>query len=219
MSSILCKSFVDSTITNVTLTLSSRGKKILRRFDESEDDSETGIEPEDIVSQEAAIRRQAGISAQRPFTRSSLRPRLLFPSKEQERERQAVDVDEEEALTDIEVEDDAIAHPNLMGSQTPKKQSGTSFKAAPGHLTPQSRSVKKKSTRHLELQPVEEEAETSLEALSPVTVVKKTQKTSPFDSWPRTKPTASARASQNKKRVGESQEEPAGTKRTRSGAH
>ncbi|GAB7345742.1 hypothetical protein MBLNU457_4013t1 [Dothideomycetes sp. NU457] len=193
-----------------------RGKKILRRFDESEGDTETGFEPEDMFSQEAAIRRQAGLSAQRPFTRSSLKPRLLFPSKEQERDRQAVDA--EEALTDIEVEDDAIPHVIRAGLQTPKKQSGTSFTAAPGHLTPQSRSIKKKSTQHLELQPVEEEAQTSPQALSPVTLVKKTQKTSPFDSWPRTKPTA--RASQNKKRAGDPRPEGmADSKRTRSGAN
>ena len=144
---------------------------------------------------------------------------MLFPSEQQERERQVADDDDEEALTDIEDATNTVPEQFSTGLQTPNKQIGSSSKAALGHLTPESRSVKKKSTRRLDLKPIEEEwAETSSEAPSPVPVVR-TQKTSPFDSWPRTKPAASARASQDKKRAGEPHAEPAVIKRTRSGAH
>ena len=53
------------------------------------------------------IRRKAGPVASRPFTRSSVKPRLLFPSEAQRRERE--EEADEEALTDIEMPHPAAA--------------------------------------------------------------------------------------------------------------
>ncbi|KAI9792809.1 MAG: hypothetical protein M1816_001541 [Peltula sp. TS41687] len=80
-----------------------RGKKIFRKFDEEEDEEDNGsVEAGDILN---------GHARTRPFTRSSIAPRLLFPTEEQRREREQraqrgddeVDVDEE-AITDIDEE-------------------------------------------------------------------------------------------------------------------
>jgi len=47
----------------------------------------------------------------RPLTRSSIKPRLLFPSAEQIQERSQLTEDEEEAVTDIESEDYDMSTP------------------------------------------------------------------------------------------------------------
>lgn len=71
----------------------SRGKKMFRKYEEDNDDSN-----------ETRVTR-TGSPEHRPFTRSSIKPRLLFPTEEQRREREegadTMDVDEE-AITDID---------------------------------------------------------------------------------------------------------------------
>lgn len=49
------------------------------------------------------VRRRAGVSATKPFTRSSIKPRLLFPSEEQRHAREEAEEADEEAVTDIEM--------------------------------------------------------------------------------------------------------------------
>jgi hypothetical protein len=77
------------------LIVASRGKKFLRRFeDDGDDDNLSDLE----------IQRRAGLSPSRRLTRSTLKPRILFPTAEQVRAREAAAEEaDEEAVTDIEV--------------------------------------------------------------------------------------------------------------------
>lgn len=103
------------------LILSSRGRKVYRRFD--------GIDPglPDLgdTSQQRALKRAAGESAQRPLTRSQIAPRLLWPARPNElgidegatiRQHDTVD---EEAETDIDMSDAPVIGETLQ--RTPRK--------------------------------------------------------------------------------------------------
>jgi hypothetical protein len=83
------------------LTLCSRGRRILRKFE----DVTLGHAPEnELVSSGDELQRQAGVQATRRLTRSSIKPRLLFQEdiKKRNREMGLDDVEEEES-TDIEI--------------------------------------------------------------------------------------------------------------------
>ncbi|GME64043.1 hypothetical protein GTA08_BOTSDO05738 [Neofusicoccum parvum] len=78
-----------------------RGKKIFTEFTNNSDDS--GSEPDSPLGG-SPVRRAAGVMARRRVTRSSIQPRLLFPSEEQKRAREAAAAAEaaEEDSTDID---------------------------------------------------------------------------------------------------------------------
>lgn len=72
------------------------------------------------------LKHKAGVAADRPLTRSSVKPRLLFPSEADERARDAraaaaADYVDEEALTDIEVPVEHTPPPTIR--KTNKKRS------------------------------------------------------------------------------------------------
>ncbi|KAI0483531.1 hypothetical protein F4859DRAFT_473171 [Xylaria cf. heliscus] len=83
-----------------------RGKKIFRKFSESMDaDSSSQAEndeTEDLDLDSQAPRRH------RPMTRSSIKPRLLFPPKPKGKQPATVTFEDEEAVTDIE--DNVLDH-------------------------------------------------------------------------------------------------------------
>ncbi|KAK5131097.1 hypothetical protein LTR08_001315 [Meristemomyces frigidus] len=190
-----------------------RGKKIFRRFSapEEERSSSAATELSEVPGQRT-LRRQAGAAAQRPLTRSAIKPRLLFPSEEQllEREQGLDDIDEE-ATTDIEM-------PNAL---TPVKQKGKAhdlqtptkprFRLATppptGHAT---RSVTKKTSPAQATPTYQDEAEPmSVGTDETYPTQSKRNTKSPFDAWQRTK--------NGKKRAGD-EAESANSKRTRSTA-
>jgi hypothetical protein len=79
----------------------SRGKKIFRKFDDAAEELDPEVQA--LLAEHPEIPRT--------LTRSSIKPRLLFPNEQQRREREARDgkanavtADEEEADTDIEDE-------------------------------------------------------------------------------------------------------------------
>lgn len=76
----------------------SRGRKIFHRFDDVE---ATSPHVSKTLTQRA-LRRAAGVTADRPMTRSSLQPRLLFPVSAEEAETD-IDEDNIEGETDVEV--------------------------------------------------------------------------------------------------------------------
>lgn len=99
-----------------------RGKKTFRKFNDTEEDE--GSVVDDIAAIDAALEEDIPSRLRRPLTRSSVKPRLLFPTPEQLRARETrshATEDEEEAVTDIEEPnhlstpkgqmDDAIATP------------------------------------------------------------------------------------------------------------
>ncbi|KAL7622522.1 hypothetical protein AAE478_008029 [Parahypoxylon ruwenzoriense] len=78
-----------------------RGKKIFRKFasvDDTESTSQSGVEAE----VDAEFRSSEALEISRPLTRSSVKPRLLFPSKQKGKETSTAVVEDEEADTEIE---------------------------------------------------------------------------------------------------------------------
>jgi hypothetical protein len=196
--------------TNITR---SRGKKIFRRFRDDSDDDQRAASPVSNLGQRS-LRRQAGPAAERPLTRSSIKPRLLFPSEEQIRERETDVLEsevDEEALTDIEVP----APIKSKRAATPVKPSALRF----AHLaTPPSTKRTKRVVDHptdaVPLQMVVEEPEEM--PVSPVErKAVKAKNRSPFDDWPRSK--SSAARPSRKREAPEALEHAEGSnKRTRS---
>lgn len=182
-------------------------------MNDSDEEAQRTASPESDLGQRS-LKRQAGSAAERPLTRSSIKPRLLFPNEEQIREREsdaAEDEVDEEALTDIEVP----APATQKIAATPRKSALSRF----AHLaTPPST---KRTIRTLDfatdvvpLQMVVEEPEAM--PASPVErKAGKAKNRSPFDDWPRSK-AGSSRASSKKRDAPEVLEPAEGsTKRTR----
>ncbi|KAL8796561.1 MAG: hypothetical protein Q9182_007364 [Xanthomendoza sp. 2 TL-2023] len=100
-----------------------RGKKIFRRFTPDPDQA-------NLSSEETEIEGSASPRL-RPFTRSAVKPRLLFPTEKQRRERELA---EEETLTDIE--DGRIDNKEGEKPTTPVRQSfALNTPPATGHAT------------------------------------------------------------------------------------
>lgn len=175
--------------------------------------------PTDIsgTTEQRRLKRQAGAAAQRPLTRSAIKPRLLFPSEEQlqERERAADDVDEE-AITDIEMSN---VEPTITAPEevtTPVNTRFTNKPATPPSTTRASRKKKATTTILEESMTPIAEAEGEPEPMSVGTddsftanIGRKRKSRSPFDAWQRVKG--------GRKRSGDAVEEGSG-KRTRSTA-
>lgn len=175
----------------------SRGKKIYRKFADD-------LEPEDPVWDDADTETSPRL---RPLTRSSIKPRLLFPTSTQHNERSLANKEDEEAITDIEelpplpndsemtdlapeTEDEPLVTPVKASFVSPATPPAT------GHAT---RSATKRANLQSSSPPVPETADTAkfLEH-------QQIKKLSPFDGWQRTKATAPGYASgKGRKRVGE----------------
>ncbi|KAB8338792.1 hypothetical protein FH972_021737 [Carpinus fangiana] len=183
-----------------------RGKKVFRRFDASADDSMDDLGEEDEMVNERDVRRTARGASQKRFTRSTIKPRLLFPPKASD-----PTMDEEEAATDIEDElAMATPQPEEPLDSTPRKQAyrlttppTTVRKNRRGAaLTPDSSPIAAPAESY-----ADELAQTESAPAQPA-------KRSPFDSWQRTK---SHTRTVSGKRNGESMEKQESPKRSRSG--
>ena len=182
---------------NAALILaSSRGKKIYRKFpnDSSEHNDTNNLEHSERES-----------SSIRPLTRSSIKPRLLFPPKQT-----APIVDDEEAPTDIEnPQDHEMTDPeDKTVVTTPIKASIFSPPTPPttGHAT---RATTKKTEFDLPLDPPE-----PVEAVS---YERRGKKVSPFDGWARTKVGTSGGGGKGKKREAEGMEKTEGVAGSKKG--
>ncbi|KAK4547764.1 hypothetical protein LTR36_000722 [Oleoguttula mirabilis] len=189
-----------------------RGKKVFRRFSDPREEraSSAGTEISDVPGQRT-LRRQAGPAAQRPLTRSAIKPRLLFPSEEQLLERdQGLDDVDEEAVTDIEM-------PN---ASSPVKQKGKAhdlqtptrhrFKpATPPRTSRATRSMDKNASPVQQTPIYEDEPEPmSVGADERFPAQSNRKPHSPFDTWQRTKT--------GRKRSGDAADGAGSGKRTRS---
>ena len=108
-----------------------------------------------------------------PLSRSTIKPKLLFPPQKKERQPSADDVDEE-ATTDIEDADVETEEQTMP--QTPGKTSskGMETPQAP-KFAPVSPPDTKRTTR------------STNKLFEDATPIKKKERRSPFDTWPRTK--------------------------------
>ncbi|KAG8626223.1 hypothetical protein KVT40_005168 [Elsinoe batatas] len=174
-----------------------RGKRIFRAYSEDHDNSEDDSEPSHIYSsQSARVAAAAGPSAERPLTRSHLKPRLLFTSDDH---AQSGSFTDEEALTDIEEKDDAGGLSEPQGVDEPIDEIAQSHAVA---LPLVATSTIAQDTP----------------SLAPPQNSFKGKKPSPFDSWPRQKAGSAASMSSGTKRPAPSPEEQSVGKRTRSHA-
>ncbi|KAL6886407.1 hypothetical protein HDV57DRAFT_388740 [Trichoderma longibrachiatum] len=167
-----------------------RGKKFFRKFSEFDDGEEDEELPSDVEAHFA-----------KPLTRSSIKPRLLFPAKTPAPKTKAM-LEEEEAATDVE--DVAEPEPEKPSAvvETPveAKQERAKTPDAP-KFAPVSPPETRRTTR-------------STNKLAAETApIKRTGKKSPFDSWIRTKEHANRSGT---KRAAAEPLAPAHAKRTRS---
>lgn len=143
----------------------SRGKKFFRKFSEFDDEEE---------DEELASDVEATFS--RPLTRSSIKPRLLFPTKAPAPKTKRM-LEEEEAATDVEDAVEAVeAEKPTAAVETPKKakeeraQTPEAPKFAPASPPETRRTTRSTNKLSADAAPI-----------------KRTGKKSPFDSWLRTK--------------------------------
>lgn len=203
-----------------------RGRKIFRKFN----DGPPSDFSDDAHLSEQETRRRAGTDVHRPFTRSSIKPRLLFPNEDQRRERElAADEVDEEAVTDIEIPVPSPARKRRAKPDeavTPIKQS---FHPATPPSTERVKKGRKKDVIGLSHAPDTMDADepTETAAVNHREEVLQTaplpstrgKKTSPFDSWRRVKPASRLAAGKGVKREGEALDRQGEGKRSRSGAH
>lgn len=172
--------------------LSSRGRKIYKPFPRESPSS--GENP---------------ITSTTHFTRSSVKPRLLFPTAQQQRERQLAD---EEAITDIEASHDSEMTDVATEETETEEQGGTQEVTTPvkTSFTP----ATPPTTVHATRAATKKGAEASPLDSEPVEVKKKGGRRSPFDGWARRKagtssgnaPTTAAAGKGGRKRQGEALE-------------
>jgi hypothetical protein len=158
----------------------------------------------------------------RPFTRSSIKPRLLFPTAAQRQERGMAANDEEEAMTDIE---DLPPLPNDsemtdLGPETEEEALITPVNQSfPAPATPPTTGhATRAATKTAELCGSSPVGPETVYAPEPVQR-RRVKKRSPFDAWQRIKPSASV-PSKGRKREGDALErgmEESGSKRIRGG--
>ncbi|CAN9099957.1 hypothetical protein CC77DRAFT_1098539 [Alternaria alternata] len=114
-----------------------RGRKVFRKFHDDAPSGASDAEQDDELSaDDKQVRRQIGVEARRPLTRSSIKPKLLFQAEIKERNRaQGIETDDEEATTEV---DEAVA--------TPSRRKGKSVVPTPSLATtppPTTRKLKK----------------------------------------------------------------------------
>lgn len=168
---------------------------------EEEDDGDLGL----LAARPDLV--ESSLSDVRPLTRSSIKPRVLFPSAAKAGTPQQdlpSDVDEE-AATDIE---DHAKDMDDAAEQTadPSESATTVAPTSPGT----SRSLRPRAAKREGV----DQHETT-----PTTVQPARKRISPFDAWQRKKPAPAASGSKTKKREAEAVGSPGGpsTKRVRGG--
>lgn len=165
-----------------------RGKKKFRKFSEVEEAS-SGNEVLDEADGglNTALRNAVDSAVRRPVTRSSIKPRLLFPTKPAE----ASDTknDDEEAVTDIE--DHVLAKSKADHPETPLElvEEAPDTPVAP-KFAPASPPTTARTTRH---------GDKGSEESTPIKPTR-SGKRSPFDGWRRVK---NGSESQSQKRSGD----------------
>lgn len=176
--------------------IDSRGKKIFRKFPNEDPDANT-------VSGSDTEATNSG-----RLTRSSIKPRLLFPTARQRQQREAPDVEDEEAPTDIEInQDHEMTDPKEVTTPVRPTAFDPTTPPTTGHAT-------RASTKKITLESLPFELP---EPAEDVQYGPRGKKISPFGGWARTKGGTGA-AGKGKKRAAEAmqeEDESGGSKRVR----
>ena len=147
----------------------------------------------------------------RPLTRSSVKPRLLFPTKQPIHERIENTADDEEAPTDIEEAQD-----HEMTDPEDEKQVTTPVKAS--IFSPCTPPTTGHATRAATKKAALDSPSDLPEPVEAVPYERRGKKFSPFDRWVRTKPGTGGGVGRGKKREGEAMDQNegvAGSKKAR----
>lgn len=139
----------------------SRGRKVYRRFDD-EDDEEEEIDSDDLGLLEQSP--ETNVKTLKPLTRRSIKPKRLFQTEAQKKAREVQA--EEEALTDIEDSASQTAEVEESSPVSPSLETGRSLR---------SNGKTRLFSSGVELNDTDTHPTTT------------TNKTSPFDTWPRMK--------------------------------
>ncbi|PLB52997.1 hypothetical protein P170DRAFT_379339 [Aspergillus steynii IBT 23096] len=193
-----------------------RGKKMFRKFDDTLDSEEEDDDADDdlgLLSARPDLIDASHSPSVRPLTRSSIKPRVLFPSANDRapREEPVEDLDEE-AATDIE--DQAFASEvadELDNADVDMNQRPMTPDLNPVSDTPSSPGA---TIRSLRSRTKREDGEKSQ---TPTISETRKKRASPFDGWLRKKQTPAGAAAKPKKRDAETANSPGGpaTKKTR----
>lgn len=182
-----CKLYTQSSY-KAYLTTNSRGRKVYKKFDPEDDD----VPPDGTDLADLPF---AGIpTAPRRFTRSSVKPRFLFPDAYGKHGNST----DEEAVTDIEepqtreVEIEEPTESKGKVAATPSKQK---YYATPPTTARTTRATVKRTTQ--------DQAEEEDDLPASLFTVRKAKRGSPFDGWSRTKAGESS-IGQTRKRDAES---------------
>ncbi|KAL4780211.1 hypothetical protein BJX76DRAFT_338573 [Aspergillus varians] len=184
-----------------------RGKKMFRKFsDDAGSDEECDDDDLGLLASRPDLLDSAILENSRPLTRSSVKPRVLFPSAH-DRAAQEHDDTDEEAATDIEdhvlddtdvteeLDPNADIHSQQERPVTPPANSAIATPPSPGASV---RSLRPRAKRELEIEQ------------TPIAPDAKKKKNSPFDGWLRKKKTPPVAASKTKKRDAETAGSPSG---------
>ncbi len=158
------------------ISVQSRGKKIFRKFEDDTQSNNNGVDDFNSDDWDESEITVAGTSPRlRPFTRSSIKPRLLFPPEEQHQARtaKAVLVDEE-AITDIEEQ----VGDSEMTDVTADTEEDPLVTPTKNTFTPASPPATGRATRG---------GAKRAAAPEPLEYLPTVKKASPFDSWKRGK--------------------------------
>lgn len=192
-----------------------RGKKVFRKFGDSEDGPQGSQSlAEDSESEEVEDDETLTSTLRRPLTRSSIKPRLLFPTAEQSRAREAKshNTEDEEADTDIEEPMDGVSTPYDQVNEVAATPKAPRF----GPVTPPT-TARATRSKKVELcsSPAGPTSDEEYECTSPMIRNRRTAsaKVSPFDQWQRVKPVKSS--PKGKKREGEAMTRGSGDKKLR----
>lgn len=185
----------------LTIGISSRGKKIFRKFDDDREDEEAHVNLFDSDEWHDSEIDGESTPPLRLFTRSSIKPRLLFPTEEQRRARETqAEMADEEAITDIEEHRLLDSEMTDIAGDTEEEVAVTPVKPT---FIPASPPASGRTTRAASRKAALDSSPLAPEPIElPNSVVEKVKKRSPFDAWRRTKVGAGG-AGKGKKREGD----------------
>lgn len=189
-----CKStlFVSRSINMLTYS-SSRGKKIFRKFQDDEDEDSDGDDLGLFAARPDLLDDSVNTRV-RPLTRSSIKPRVLFPTAQKSQSGGASSATaDEEAATDIEDLADADENENENENEEPNHMTDVNMDqpqvtppAKSTVTTPASPGATGRTLRPRPGRPTSNQNDTP-SVLEP----KKEKRISPFDGWLRKKQTPS----------------------------
>lgn len=185
----------------LTYGICSRGKKIFRKFDDNREDEEAHVSLFDSDEWHDSEIDGESTPPLRPFTRSSIKPRLLFPTEEQRRARETqAEFADEEAVTDIEEHQLLDREMTDLTGDTEEEVAITPVKLT---FIPASPPASGRTTRAATRKAALDSSPLAPEPVElPNLMAEKVKKRSPFDAWRLTKARAGG-VGKGKKREGD----------------